>query len=179
MERRRESRKYDGATEPGLEALDLPLDGAPPVGPEVAERLPDDLAVGALGPTADDPTVPPHRRPGVAGAVEQRRLVRAEVPPPLGPAHDGRVEAGQQRRPRLRRPHGRVVAGEHEPGLAVVELDLDGVELGDGGAGLAQRPARPPLQIRDRAGTGRRQPAPREPGPPLVPLPGPPAPPRA
>src|SRR5438105_2573469 len=81
MDRRREPREDDGASEPGLEPLDLLLDGAPAVGANVVERLPDDLAAGALGPTADDATVPPHRGPGVAGPVEQGGPVRAEVPP--------------------------------------------------------------------------------------------------
>src|SRR6266545_3996456 len=90
-ERGREPWQHDGAGEPALEPLDLPLDGVLPVPADVLERPPDDLAVRPLGPAADDATVPPHGGPGVAGAVEQRGLVLSQVPRPLGPAHGRRV----------------------------------------------------------------------------------------
>ena len=71
---------------------------------DVLQQLEHHLAVRALAPSAHDPAVQPHRRAGVAGAIEQLRRVIAEVPVALLPPHDRGVERREQRRPRLDRP---------------------------------------------------------------------------
>ena len=53
------------------------------------------------------------------------RAVRAEVPVAVLPAHRRRVERGQQRHPRPGAGHRLDVVGQHQPGRAAVEVDLD------------------------------------------------------
>ena len=86
--------------DPLAEPLGLGCDRRGGLGSGVLEEPDHDLAVLALRPAADDPAVPPGRGADVAGPVEQRRGVLADVPAALAPAHGGGVQGGQQRRPR-------------------------------------------------------------------------------
>ncbi len=131
---------------------------ARPSTPDVLEQLQLDRPVPALAPAADDPALPPHRRPGVAARVEQLLLVAAEVPLAVGPAHRRRVERRQQRRPRLDRGDGIEVVRQQVAGLPV-ELDRDGAERGQRAADEAERGAEPPLEVALGPRPERAQPA--------------------
>ena len=143
-----------------VESIGLGLDGGRALRPDVLEEPDRDLAVGALAPAADDPAVGPDRRPGVPVRVEQRRPMLAEVPVAVGPAHDRRVEGREEghRGRAVVRPIpvmpalGLDIVGE-DPAPAVVELDLDRPDLGQRPADLGDRPAGPPLEVANRAGT--------------------------
>ena len=81
----------------------------------------------------------------------------------LLPAHRRRVEAGQQhRRRRCGRPRVDIV-GQHVAG-PLVERHLDRADVGQRALRDTHRPARPPGEIRARAGTERGEPPARQPG---------------
>ena len=125
------------------------LDARRRLGADVVEQADDHLAVVALGPAADHPSVGPDGGPGVAVDVVELLAVRAEAEVAVLPAHRRRVERGQQRDPRVGRGHRLGVAGEHQAGQAV-EVDLDGVERRECSPGARLGPAGPPLQVVER-----------------------------
>ena len=81
LERRQEAGREADVADPGAQALGLGVDRGAGVAADVLGQAERDLAVAALAPAADDASAPPDRRPGVAVRVEERRAVRAEVPP--------------------------------------------------------------------------------------------------
>ena len=136
-ERSREPGGDHRAVEPVGEPCRLGVDQPAGGGIDPVEQADDHRAVGSLTPGADDPARHQHRVPGVADGVEQlRHHPGVEVPVALLPAHDGGIEAGQQRRPLpVDRLGGLGVVGRQPAGRAFVEDDPDGTDcrqcLGD------------------------------------------------
>src|SRR6266851_4005019 len=148
-ERRAESRQDTSLAEPRMQPLGLFLDRALAITTDILEKAQHDLAVSALGPAAHDPAVPPDRRSRVAGTVEHRGPVRAEVPVATGPAHHAGIEARKQRS-KWFRPAGRHQVASESDASGAVELDLDRSNRGEGAPDVGQGPAGPPPDVLDR-----------------------------
>src|SRR6202011_1171740 len=114
-----------------------------------------------LSPTADDAAVPPHRRAGVARAVEQGGPVFAQVPIASRPAHYGWIkpwQEGGERSGPARRLEG---ARQHDPGDPA-EVDLDWLDRGQRTPDLGQRPPGPPAHVLNRGRPERFEPQPHQ-----------------
>ncbi len=92
-------------------------------------------------------------RSNTAAATSGSRYQR-----PLLPAHRRRVEARQQRHPRLGRARRASRSSGSTTARAVVQLDLDGPDVGERAGRRRGRPAGPPLQVGPGAGAERAQP---------------------
>ena len=93
-----------------------------------------------MAPAADDASVPPDRRAGVAVRVEQDPACSPRVPAALLPAHRRRVERRQQRRGRLR-PRVRLEVAVEDVANGAVEVDERMRDRSERRARLARRPA--------------------------------------
>ena len=129
-----------------------------PSEPTSSSELELDLAGIGLAPAAHDPPVPPGGGPGVAVRVEQLGLVRAEVPLALEPPHRGRVQRGEERRPRLGRAVGSRSSGSTYPDLPSRSTSTAPRSAQRLPCGRDGRPE-PPLDVRDRPGPERAEPS--------------------
>jgi len=146
---RAKSRQDPSLAEPRTQAVSFLLDRTLAITADVLEQAQDDLAVRALGPAADDVAVPPDRRSRIAGTIEQRGAVSAQVPVAPRPTHDGGIEARQQRGKRFWPARGAEIVGQRDA-CGAIELDLDRSDRGECAPNLGQGPAGPPSDVLDR-----------------------------
>ena len=93
-QRRREAWVDPHAVQPVGQLVGLARQRLRRLGADVLEQLEYDAPVGVLTPPADDASVAPRGRPGIAAVVEDLGAVFAEVPVAVLPTHRGDVETG-------------------------------------------------------------------------------------
>src|SRR5256712_10077106 len=119
LQRSPEARGDACVAQPGLQALRFAGHLLLGLFADVFEQSIGDLATLSLGPTTNDPTVRPDRGSGVAGAVEQRRSMRTEIPIAADPAHHRGVHAGGEGDPWGYSPRGFQSVPPHEAACPV------------------------------------------------------------
>lgn len=100
-----------------------------------------------LDPAAHDAAVDPCAGTGVAAGVEELVAVRSEIEVAALPAHDRRVEHGQERHPRTWIRYLRDVVRQQPARATAVECDCNGIEFGEGSPDDRLRRAQPPDDV--------------------------------